>query len=270
DGLKRREGRADVAHAMRRALLAVCPWPSRRLNSLSAMRLAVCAATLSFLLAVVPASADTLQANGMRLVKLGDFASPVAVTAPPGDPRRAFVVEKGSGGTAHIRVIRDGVALAQPFLTLTAVATDGPSGEQGLLSMAFAPDYATSGRFYLYFTDGNGCSPDGCDIRVDEYARATEDTAGAFQRTLFTVGHRAADNHNGGQVAFGPDGLLYAGIGDRGGAGDLPCDSQNPASRLGKVLRVDTSQPGALTPQVYALGVRNPFRFSFDRFTGDL
>ena len=231
------------------------------------MRAARLLVLLAALAAATPARADVLEANGLRLVKLGDFTSAVYVATAPGDPRRVFVVEQGSAGSADIRVIRDGVVLGTPFLHLTGVKT---GGEQGLLSMAFAPDYPTSGRFYVYFTDGSACTGSGCDIRVDEYVRATDDLAGAFQRTLIRVAHPTNANHTGGQVAFGPDGLLYAATGDGGSGGDPPCNAQNPASNLGKVLRVDPGLPGTPAPQVYALGLRNPFRFSFDRLTGDL
>ncbi len=223
-------------------------------------------ALASLAAAALPAAAgaDTTEAGPLRLVKLGDFSSPTYVATAPGDPSRLFVVQKAG----VIRVVRDGVMLADPFLTVPGVAT---TNEQGLLSMAFAPDYATSGRLYVYYTDATACTSGACDVNVDEYVRGADgDHAGAKQRNLFTVTHRQADNHNGGTVAFGPDGLLYAAPGDGGTQGDPECDAQTPSSRLGKVLRVDASRSGTLTPEVYALGLRNPFRFSFDRFTGDL
>jgi glucose/arabinose dehydrogenase len=226
---------------------------------------------LILLLALLPstARADTLEANGMRLVKIVDsnFAAPVHVAAPTGDDRRVFVVEQGSGTTAAIQVVRDGVKLSPAFLELTGVKT---GGEQGLLSMAFAPDYATSGRFYVYYTSSTECTGDNCDIAVDEFRRLDDDHADpATRRRVFTVAHRDAGNHNGGQLQFGPDGLLYAGPGDGGTQDDPECDAQRTNSNLGKILRIDPRAPGA-SPQIYALGLRNPFRFSFDRFTGDL
>jgi glucose/arabinose dehydrogenase len=163
----------------------------------------------------------------------------------------------------RIRVVRDGRKLSVPFLDISSnVRTDG---ERGLLSMAFAPDYAQSKLFYVYFTDRTG------DIRVQEFKRSDaspERADHASARNVLTVRHRAASNHNGGQVQFGPDGRLYAGTGDGGGAGDPENDAQSRGSNLGKLLRIDPAAGGQ--PEIWALGLRNPYRFSFDRRTGDL
>ena len=143
----------------------------------------------------------------MRLQRVGQFSSPLYVTAPPGDRRRIFVVEQD--GT--IRVVLGGKRLSRPFLDIRSLVRSG--GEQGLLSMAFAPDYADSGRFYVYFNDRAG------DIHIQELKRsgADPDRADAGSaRNLLTIGHREFPNHNGGQLQFGPDGRLYAGIGDGG------------------------------------------------------
>src|SRR3954468_5119070 len=213
------------------------------------------ALVLAVVLLALPADARA----AVSLAQIGSFASPVYLTSPPGDPR-LFVVEQG--GT--VRLIRDGAVRPAPFLDVTSRITSG--GERGLLSIAFPPDYASSGLFYAYFTNANG------DIQVDELARSAgnPDVAEAGpRRTLFTIPHPGQANHNGGQLQFGPDGLLYAGTGDGGGAGDPNGNAQNPASRLGKLLRIDARQAGA-EPAVFALGLRNPWRFSFDRQTGDL
>src|SRR4051794_31430672 len=194
-------------------------------------------AILLLALLPAPARADTLEANGLRLVKIGDFTAAVHVAASPGDDRRVFVVQQGSGTTAAIRVVRDGVTLPDPFLSLTGVAHQGL--EQGLLSMAFAPDYATSGRFYVYFNDAGACSGANCDVRVDEFRRADADHADvSSRRPVFSLSHRDASNHNGGQLQFGPDGRLYAGTGDGGTQSDPECDAQNPGSPLGKILSI--------------------------------
>ncbi len=223
-------------------------------------------AILLLALLPAPARADTLEANGLRLVKIGDFAAAVHVTAPPGDDHRVFVVQQGSGTTAAIRVVRDGATLSEPFLSLSGVAHQ--RAEQGLLSMAFAPDYATSGRFYVYYNDAGACTGANCDVRVDEFRRADADHADASsRRPVFSLSHRDAPNHNGGQLQFGPDGLLYAAPGDGGTGGDPECDAQRADSKLGKVLRLDPV--ASSSPQVVASGLRNPFRFSFDRLTGD-
>jgi glucose/arabinose dehydrogenase len=217
-------------------------------------------------------------AKGVKLVRVGTFDQPLYVTAPPADRRRIFVV----GQTGRIEVVRAGKKLATPFLDLRGKITAG--GEQGLLGLAFAPDYATSGRFYVYFT--------GTDAKqhLVEYRRgASEDVADAGSaRTLF-VHDDPEPNHNGGQLAFGPDKLLYVGTGDGGGGDDqhgARGNAQNLASPLGKILRIDPRADGAepftvpagnpfvgrsgARPEIYAYGLRNPWRFSFDRATGDL
>lgn len=205
---------------------------------------------------VVPAPAA---AAPVTLAQVGSFSAPLYVTSPPGDPR-LFVVEQG--GT--VRIIRDGTTLPTPFLDVTSRITSG--GERGLLSIAFPPDYARSGLFYAYFTNASG------NPEVDEMQRSASDpdvADASYRRMLFEIPHPGQSNHNGGQLQFGPDGLLYAGTGDGGGGGDPNGNAQNPSSQLGKLLRLDARQAGA-QPEVYALGLRNPWRFSFDRQTSDL
>jgi glucose/arabinose dehydrogenase len=215
--------------------------------------------------------------TGIRLVKVGRFDSPLYVTAPRGDRRRVFVVEQGG----RILVIRGGHRLARPFLDLTGDVRAG--GEQGLLSMAFAPDYDRSGLFYVDFTDKNG------DSDVQEFHRASADVADPGSRREILFQKQPEANHNGGQLQFGPDGLLYIGFGDGGGAGDRHGrigNAQDLGTWLGKILRIDphagggrpfqvpagnpfVGRPGA-RPEIYAWGLRNPWRFSFDRRTGAL
>jgi glucose/arabinose dehydrogenase len=220
---------------------------------------------------------DLKAARGVRLKLVGTFSAPVYVTAPPRDKRRLFVVERAG----RITVVRDGRTLATPFLDIHSnVRTDS---ERGLLSMAFAPDYASSGLFYIYFTDRSG------DIRIQELKRSATSRDRAdpgSARNLLTIGHREFGNHDGGQLQFGPDGRLYAGAGDGGGAGDEHNHAQSLGIDLGKLLRIDPRHPsggrpfgvagnpfvsrrGAL-PEIWAYGLRNPWRFSFDRSTGDL
>jgi glucose/arabinose dehydrogenase len=195
-------------------------------------------------------------AGGVRLVRIGSFNAPTYLTSPPVDRRRVFVVEQQ--GT--IRVVRDGRELRTPFLDIRSDVLAG--GERGLLSMAFAPDYAESGLFYVYFTGRDG------DIRIQEFHRATADVADrGSRRELLRIEHSAYSNHNGGQLEFGPDGRLYAGIGDGGSEGDPFRTAQNPNKLLGKMLRFDAPRRRAA---IYSLGLRNPWRFSFDRATGDL
>ncbi|MBE2318090.1 PQQ-dependent sugar dehydrogenase [Solirubrobacter sp. CPCC 204708] len=204
------------------------------------------------LLTVLAFGAVAAPAQGaVRLEKVGDFEAPVYVTAPPGDTARVFVVEQG--GTIRI------VGRQAPFLDISSQVTSG--GEQGLLSMAFAPDYATSGLFYVYFTDADG------DQQVVEF-RGSGDAADPRTARQVLLMRDSESNHNGGQLQFGPDGRLYIGTGDGGGAGDARNRAQNRRSLLGKLLRMDPTRGGR--PEIYAYGLRNPWRFSFDRQTGDL
>jgi glucose/arabinose dehydrogenase len=215
--------------------------------------------------------------RGVRLVRVGRFSSPLYVTAPPGDRRRVFVVEQGG----RIMVVRDGRKLRRPFLDIRSLVTAG--GEQGLLSLAFAPDYARSGRFYVYFTDRAQ------QERIVEYRRATANRADPRSARVVLVMADPEPNHNGGLMVFGPDRLLYVGTGDGGGGNDqhgARGNAQNLGSLLGKILRIDPRASGgrpytspASNPfagragarrEIYAYGLRNPWRFSFDRRTGDL
>src|SRR6188472_820949 len=183
--------------------------------------------------AATPAAAAAR--TGVRLRKIGDFQAPVFVTAPPKDRRVQFVVEQGG----RIMVVRDGRKLAPPFLDIAGQVTSG--GEQGLLSMAFAPDYAASGRFYVYFTDNGG------DQRVVEYRRQSANRADPGSARVVLVMQDSESNHNGGLLLFGPGGHLYIGTGDGGGAGDRHGPrgyAQNLGSLLGKILRIDPRPSG--------------------------
>jgi glucose/arabinose dehydrogenase len=224
-----------------------------------------------------PARTDASKAAALRLVSIGRFDHPLYVTAPPGDRRRIFVVEQ----TGKIRVVRGGKTLPAPFLDVSGSIVSG--GEQGLLGMAFAPDYAKSGLFYIDYTDTHG------DTRVVEFKRQTADRADpGSARDVLDVAQPQA-NHNGGEVTFGPDGLLYIGLGDGGAEGDPHGprgNGQSLGTMLGKLLRIDPRrsggrpysvpasnpfvQRGGARPEIYAYGLRNPWRFSFDRRTGDL
>ena len=199
------------------------------------------------------------------------FTNPTFVTAPPGDDR-LFVLER----RGVIRVVRNGVTLTQPWLDISANVFTG--GEGGLLSMAFDPNFATNGYFYVYYTDPSQ------NIVVERYGRSpTPDVAdGTSSLPILRIPHPQFTNHFGGLVAFGPDGMLYAGTGDGGGAGDPLGNAQNPNSLLGKLLRVDVRtatplrpytipstnpyeiRPGAGLPEIWASGLRNPWRFAFD------
>ena len=216
-------------------------------------------------------------ASSVKLVSVGKFNMPLYVTAPPKDLRRAMVVQQGG----RISVVRDGKTLGTPFLDVSSRLTAG--GEQGLLGLAFAPGYAQSGLFYVYFTRRDGKQ------EVAEFKRATSDRANASSYRSVLVMDDPEGNHNGGQLNFGPDGLLYIGTGDGGGAGDqhgTTGNAQNLGSMLGKILRIDPRRAGSKSysvpasnpfvrragarPEIYSYGLRNPWRFSFDRVGGDL
>jgi glucose/arabinose dehydrogenase len=214
---------------------------------------------------------STTVGKGVRLARVGTFDSPVYVTSPPGDSRRLFVVEQGG----HIRVLVNGRRRAHPFLDLSGDITSG--GEQGLLSMAFAPDYATSGLFYVYFTDHSG------NVRVQQFKAAGPDQANRGSRRSVLFIRHPFSNHNGGLLLFGPDGDLYIGVGDGGSEGDPRGYGPNVNVLLGKLLRIQPLPGGGYRvppgnpfvgksgrPEIYAYGLRNPWRFSFDRKTGDL
>jgi glucose/arabinose dehydrogenase len=197
-----------------------------------------------------------------RFERLTDAArQPVGIVAAPGDPGgKLYVVERG--GT--IRVLRDRALEATPFLDVASrVTTRHP--EQGLLGLAFHPRFAQNRRFFVDYTDTKG------DTRVVEMradAEHPERAESGFERELLFIDQPYA-NHNGGNLVFGPDGKLYVGTGDGGSAGDPQGNAQNRASLLGKMLRldVDAEKPAA---QIAAVGLRNPWRYGFDRETGDL
>ena len=186
-------------------------------------------ATATATAAPSPASAQAAR-PGLRLKRIGTFSSPVHLTAPPGDRRRLFVVEQAG----RIVIVRDGKKLSTPFLDISSRISSG--GERGLLSLAFAPDYVQSGLFYIYYTAADG------SIRIVEYQRASTNRAARGSARIVLSQPHPASNHNGGLVAFGPDGLLYAGLGDGGGGGDRHGsrgNGQNLGSLLGKILRLD-------------------------------
>jgi len=187
------------------------------------------------------------------------FDSPVFATAAPGEPERLYVVEQG--GRIRVLDLQDDGAelLDEPFLDISDRVSGG--NEQGLLSAVFHPDYESTGLFYVNYTDLKG------DTRVVEY-RNGEKGGPVETRELLYV-DQPYSNHNGGQLAFGPDGLLYVGMGDGGSGGDPENRAQDLSSKLGKMLRIDVDDPGAEWER-FAYGLRNPWRFSFDRATGDL
>lgn len=200
---------------------------------------------------------------------------PVFLTAPVEDSR-LFVVEKDG----LIRIIKDGVLQTTPFLDITALTTKG--SEQGLLGLAFAPDYATSGRFYVSYTTP-GATSGGNSVVARYHVSGNADLADAASDTTILTFAQPATNHNGGGIAFGPDGFLYLGFGDGGGSGDPLETGQDRTDLLGSMLRIDVSGATYTSPtsnpfsasatfrhELWNYGLRNPWRWSFDRMTGDL
>jgi glucose/arabinose dehydrogenase len=216
-----------------------------------------------FLLCAAPAKAAP------ALVQIGSFSSPVYAASPPGDGSRVFVVERGG----RVQLMVEGVTQPTPFLDLSSITESGYQ-EQGLLSIAFAPDYATSGRFYVYLTVTTAASVSGTDgeIQVREYRRSAANpnvADPATERLILSIRHSDAQNHDGGQLQFGPDGKLWLGTGDGGGADNQFGHAQDPSSLLGKLIELDPTQASP-APTILAVGLRNPWRFSFDRSTGQL
>lgn len=220
-----------------------------------------------------PASDGSLNLS-LELVAEG-FASPTHVTAAGDGSGRLFVVEQAG----RIWVLRDGVPTAEPFLDIIPLV--GSRGnEQGLLSVAFHPAFAKNGSFFVNYTNRDG------DTVVARYSVSADnpDRADHESATVLLTVDQPAPNHNGGLLKFGPDGYLYIGMGDGGAAGDPWGNGQSLDTLLGKLLRIDVDggDPYAIPPdnpfvgqddarpEIWAYGLRNPWRFSFDRATGDL
>jgi glucose/arabinose dehydrogenase len=209
---------------------------------------------------------------GLQEIASG-LVAPLYLTSPQDDDR-LFIVEKGG----VIRVIKDGVLLATPFLDLSDRVSGGP--EQGLLGLAFPPDYASTRRFFVHYTDLDD------DTHVSSFRVSDDpDRADPASESVVLTVKQPAKSHNGGQILFGPDGLLYIGLGDGGSReGKDNGRGQSLDDLLGSVLRIDVSTGSDYTtpadnpfvgivgarPEIWSIGLRNPWRFTFDRGTGDL
>jgi glucose/arabinose dehydrogenase len=250
-------------------------------NTPDAMQAHRSSAFVALTLAAVVAAAHPIEAQSSlkSRVHASGLSSPVAFVPDPTLNSRQFVVEQGG----RIRVVQDGVVQATDFLNLVGQITSG--GERGLLGMAMAPDYATSGRFYVNFTDPSGNTVIARFLRSGNPAVA--DPASRFD-LLWPSGVRYIfqpySNHNAGNLAFGPDGYLYIALGDGGSANDPENRAQNPAELLGKCLRIDVNVPVSNTvgyaipptnpfvsggpagvlKEIWSFGLRNPWRYSFD------
>jgi len=228
----------------------------------------VCAALLT---------AGSAVAGVEPVLVVSGLSAPLRVTAPAGDFQRLFVVEQGG----RIRLVKDGVLLGGSFLDLSGRISSG--GERGLLGLAFHPDYRRNGRFYVNYTD-----PQGNTVVSEFGVSSNPDFASAGSERVLLRQTQPFSNHNGGHLAFSPiDGTLSVGFGDGGSGGDPQNLAQNDGTWLGKILRIDVDDrapgkeyaippdnPFAVRtnplPEIWAKGLRNPWRFSFDRATGDL
>jgi glucose/arabinose dehydrogenase len=200
------------------------------------------------------------------------LSGPVYVTSPPGDAR-LFIVEQ----PGRIRIVQNGQLIATPFLDI--ISRVGSGGERGMLSVAFHPQYSANGFFYVYFTATNG------DIRIERFRVSSNPNVAdpASSKLILGVPHTRG-NHNGGLALFGPDGMLYLGLGDGGGGGDPDRNGQNANTLLGALLRIDvnTGDPYSIPAgnpfigrsdargEIWAIGLRNPWRFAFDPQGGNL
>jgi glucose/arabinose dehydrogenase len=238
------------------------------------LRAAGFAALLTALAVSFGGGSAAAQGGSLQLMRIGDFEAPVYVEDAPGAPNLVFVVEQPGA----IRVVRHGKTLSRDFLDIRDRVLYG--GEQGLLSVAFDPAYESNRRFYVYYVNHAG------NIEVDGFraSKGNDTRAKASSRQkIIVIPHPVNENHNGGQLQFGPDGYLYLATGDGGSGGDPDGNAQNKHVLLGKLLRIDPRKKGGYkvpksnpfrggggAGEIYALGLRNPYRFSFDQETGDI
>jgi glucose/arabinose dehydrogenase len=223
------------------------------------------------------AGSSAAKSRAPRLVRLASFSEPTSVAGAPGDAGRVFVLQR----SGQVMLLLNGRKQTRPFLDLGGSVHAAGSDEQGLLGIAFPADYASTGLFYVDYTDADN------DIEVVRYRRSAGDANVAdadSARTLLRIDHHAYTNHNGGQLAFGREGDLFVGVGDGGSEDDPQGNGQNTDTLLGKILRIAPSASGGYTippgnpfagqpgkrAEIWAYGLRNPWRFSFDRATGDM
>jgi glucose/arabinose dehydrogenase len=218
-----------------------------------------------------------IRGSTIKMRRIGEVTGiAVLATSPPADPRLFIVVREG-----QIQIFASEKMLPEPFLDLSNVINAQDTVERGLLGLAFHPTYAANGRFFVYYTTGAHNVVARCSVSPTNPNRANPTCL-----PILEVLHDTAGNHNGGMIEFGNDGLLYIGTGDGGGAGDPFRHAQDPSQLLGKILRIDVDREapgmnygipptnpyadGGGRPEVFIRGLRNPWRWSFDRATGDL
>jgi glucose/arabinose dehydrogenase len=227
---------------------------------------AMLVATLLPVMSVLQAAPSHAGTNYKLVRKMSGLDQPVFMTVPPGEKHKYFIVLKGG----EIVIADDWVLRSTPFLDLTSIVSS--DGERGLLSLAFDPSYASNRRFYVYYTNLSG------NIVIARYLRSAgnENIADANSQTILTtVNHPTWSNHNGGMMQFDPiaaqsgQSMLYFATGDGGSGGDPNNNSQNQSSALGKMFRIDVNGP-QFTRTMFAYGLRNPWRWSFDKVNGNI
>lgn len=242
-------------------------------NKLDFRRNRVLTFCLFLLISILWSNSPYAQTPLTTTVVASGLSSPVFVTSPPGDTDRIFIVQQGG----RVRIVKNDTLLTGNFLNLQGKISSG--GERGLLGLAFHPDYANNGYFYVNYTDSAGNT-----VVARFQVTANPDSANFSSRQILLTVNQPFSNHNGGWIDFGPnDGYLYIALGDGGSGGDPQDNGQDTLSLLGKMLRldIDTTQGYKIPPsnpfvdstgtlkEIWALGLRNPWRNSFDRLTGD-
>ncbi len=241
----------------------------------SAWKMTLLLASL-FVLVACDSSANAQVSEGVGLEpQTSDLSQPTAITHAGDGSGRLFVTQKGG----ELAIVQDGEVLPESFLDLSdMVATNS---ERGFLDVAFHPNYEENGRFFVHYSDTSG------DTVIAEYSVSDDpNVADADSERVLLTAEQPYSNHNGGELAFGPDGYLYIGLGDGGSSGDPENNGQDPGTLLGAILRIDVDATGDdpygvpednpfvddenARPEIWAYGLRNPWRFSFDRETGDL
>lgn len=236
------------------------------------MMLRPAAVTLSALVLLAAGARPQVSLDTVRVAS--GVTSPVFVCAPPGDPARVFIVQKNG----HIRILKNGAVLPTSFLNIQTLVSTG--SEQGLLGLAFHPNYAQNGRYFVNYTNTGGST-----VIARYQVSSNPDISNTTATILMTIS-QPYSNHNGGCIQFGPDGYLYIGMGDGGSGNDPQANGQNINVPLGKMLRIDVDSAengnygtpstnpfdGAIPgdDRIWAYGLRNPWRFSFDRATGNM